>query len=187
MSFTASSKMATAEAIGVLIAGFTVIAYSAGFDHTAGTIAGACLVVCALTLWSLIRIKEWVTNTSHERRTLADATRAADEERNRYVAAKAALEIETSRRQRDMAAERASIEARLTTERAKMRREFEEERATLAADAFRTGVEMERAGMLKPDAPQLGNLIQFPRDLPHQQPHPHAEQERSREHGVVGP
>ncbi|MFE3031509.1 hypothetical protein ACFXKY_07660 [Streptomyces canus] len=181
MSFTASSKMATAEAIGVLIAGFTVIAYSARNNHTAGTIAGACLVLCALTLMSLVRIKEWVTNTSQERRTLSDATRAADEERNRYVAAKAALEIETSRRQRDMAAERASIEARLAAERTKMRQEFEKERATLAADAFRTGVEMERAGMLKPGAPHVGNLIQFPKDLPTQQ------RERSREHGASHP
>jgi hypothetical protein len=182
MTFMASSKkMATAEATGALIAGFAVIAYSALFNHTAGTIAGACLVISALTLWSLIHIKGWVTNTSQERRTLADATRAADEVRNRYIASQAALEIEQSRRQRDMAAERASIEARLTAERQKMRREFEEERATLAADAFRTGVEMERAGMLKPDAPKVGNLIQFPKDLPHQQ------REKAREHGVVGP
>ncbi|MEU0207417.1 hypothetical protein [Streptomyces canus] len=181
MTFTASRKMATAEVISVLIAGFTLIAYSALYDQTAGTIAGACLVISALTLWSLVRIKDWVTNTSQERRTLAEATRAADEVRNRYIAAHAALEIEHSRRNRDMAAERASIEARLTTERTKMRREFEEERATLAADAFRTGVEMERAGMLKPDAPQLGNLIQFPKDLPHQQ------RETAREHGGVAP
>ncbi len=181
MAFTASSKMATAEAIVVLIAGFFLIAYSARFDETAGTVAGACLVFCALTLVTLVRIKEWVTNTSQERRTLADATRAADEVRNRYIAAQAAMEIEQARRSRDMAAERAHLEARLATERAKMRREFEEERATNAAEAFRTGVEMERAGMLGPDTPQLGNLIQFPKDLPAQQ------RERSREHGASHP
>ncbi|WP_158694390.1 hypothetical protein [Streptomyces canus] len=181
MRSTANSRTATAQATGVLIAGIASTAYSAYHNHLAGSITGACLVISALTWVSLIRIKQWVTNTSNERRTLAEATRAADEERNRYVAAQAAAEIEHSRRQQDLAAERASIEARLTAERAKMRRDFEDERAQIMRDAFRTGVEMERAGMLKPDAPQIGNLIQFPKDLPTQQ------RERSREHGVVGP
>jgi hypothetical protein len=181
MRFTASSKTATAQATGVLIAGFAATAYSALHHQVAGSITGACLVISALTWVSLIRIKRWVTNTSNERRTLADATRAADQERNRYVAAQAAAEIEHSRRQQDLAAERASIEARLTAERAKMRKDFEDERAQIMRDAFRTGVEMERAGMLKPDAPQLGNLIQFPTDLPKQQ------REQAREHGVVQP
>lgn len=183
MRSTANSKTATAQATGILllIAGFAATIYSAHRNEVAGSIAGACLVISALTWVSLIRIRRWTTDTSNERRTLADATRAADDERNRYVAAQAAAAIEYSRRQQDLAAERASVEARLVAERAKMRQDFEGERTKIMTDAFRTGVEMERAGMLKPDAPQLGNLIQFPKDLPLQQ------QERSREHGATRP
>lgn len=181
MEFTANSKMAAAGATAVLIAGFAVIVRSTRYGSVAGSIGGACLILCALTIVSLVLIKYWVCNTTEERRILGAATRAAQDERTRYIAAQAALENEQGRLNRDMAAERARIAGQLIAERTKMARDFEEQRAILAAESFRTGVEMERAGMLRPEAPQPANLIQFPRDLP--QP----ERARSREHGVVGP
>jgi hypothetical protein len=151
----------------------------------AGSIGGACLVMVGLTLIILVCVRRWIVNTREAERLLAAAQRQAQEERTQYIAAKAALENEHGRLNRDMAAERARIRATLVAERAKMRAEFEEERATLASEAFRTGVEMERAGMLKPDRQPAGNLIKFPKQVP--QPDPAPARERSREHGVVGP
>jgi hypothetical protein len=181
MEFRASNKWATAGATVVLIVGFAVIAYSTRHGNVAGSIGGACLILCALTLIALVLIKRWVCNTSEERRIYGAATQAAQNAHTRYIACQAALENEQGRLNRDMAAERARIAAQLIAEREKMARDFKEERATLAAEAFRTGAEMERAGMLRPEAAQPANLIHFPRDLPQQQ------REHSREHGVVGP
>ncbi|MGW1615726.1 hypothetical protein ACWCQZ_41020 [Streptomyces sp. NPDC002285] len=183
MEVTASSRKATTGSSVVLVAGFVLVAYSIFFQHgdVAGPIGGACLVVCALAFLAFNRVKELLCDTAEERRILAAATQAAQNEMTRFYALEAALEGEHARLSRDMAAERARMEAQLVAERRKMRRDFEEERATLAAESFRTGVDMERAGILKGKAPQPGTLIQFPRDLPQQQP------ERAREHGVVGP
>jgi hypothetical protein len=183
MEFTAGSKTAITTAVGILLAGFAVIIRSASRDNVAGSIGGACIVMVGVSLVILLFVRYWVVNTSEERRVLAAAQRQAQEERTQYIAAKAALENEHGRLNRDMAAERARIRAALKVEQAKMRAEFDEERATLAAEAFRTGVEMERAGMLKPDRQPAGNLIKFPKQVP--QPAP--ARERSREHGVVGP
>ncbi|MFI1732671.1 hypothetical protein ACH40E_26380 [Streptomyces acidicola] len=92
-------------------------------------------------------------------------------------------EGETTRLNRDMAAERARIAATLLAEREAMTAEFEENRLQVATEAFRTGVQMETAGMLKPDvsAPPA-NLIEFPGREGHV-----PGRARSREHGFVGP
>jgi hypothetical protein len=181
MESTATSKAAIAGAILIMIAGFAAILYTARHGNEAVSIAGACLILSGLTLTALIQVKGWTTNTSDERRILAAAQREAIAERSRYITARAALEGEHNRLAQNMATERAQLTARLDTERKKMRDDFEGERATIMAEAFQTGAEMERAGLLKPGTPKQGNLIQFPRGLPDQQ------RERSREHGVVGP
>ena len=181
MDLTARIKAAVATAVGILTAGFAVIIRSASDDNVAGSIGGACLVMVGLTLAILIFVRRWVSDTSDERQALGQAQRDAQDERSRYIALKAALEGEHGRLLRDMAAERAGIAATLKAERAKMAAEFRETRATELSEAFQTGVEMERAGMLKRRPPQRGNLLKFPerQELP--------TQERSREHGVVGP
>lgn len=186
MEFTASSKTATATAAGILITGFAVILRSVSGDDVAGSIGGACLVMVGLSLVILVFVKHWVVNTSAERRALAVTQQLAQDERTKYVAAQAILEGDQVRLYRDLAAEKASLAAAIVAERKKMRADFEEERATICAEAFQTGAEMERAGMLKPGKqPQRGNLIRFPKQ--EQQPVQAPQRERSREHGVVGP
>lgn len=167
----------------ILTAGFAIIIRSTSSDDVAGSIGGACLVMVALTIIICVLVRHWVVNTTTERTILAAATREAQAQRAFYQANQCALENEQGRLNRDMAAERARIAKTLITERAKMRAEFNEERAQIQADAFRTGVEMERAGMLKPGTEHTrGNLIPFPG----QQPAHAAERERSREHGNAG-
>lgn len=182
MDYTARTKAAVATAVGILIAGFAVVLRSAALHNPAGSIGGACLVMLGLTLAILIFVRHWVCETSGERQALGQAQHEAQDERSRYIALKAALESEHGRRIRDLAAERAGITATLRAERAKMAAEFRENRAKELSEAFQTGVEMERAGTLKRRPPQRGNLLRFPgpqTETP--------EQERSREHGVVGP
>ncbi|MGW5123208.1 hypothetical protein ACWEQ7_03930 [Streptomyces sp. NPDC004069] len=181
MGLSTTSKATAAAAAGILVLGLAVIALSVDND-LAECICGACLVMIALSTGICILVRHWVINTADERRILAAAQRETQNERTRYLAAQAALENERGRLTRDMAADRARINATLTAERQKMAADFDEERAQLASEAFRTGVEMERAGMLKPNAqPVCGNLIQFPEQHPVHAP------ARSREHGGVVP
>jgi hypothetical protein len=189
MEITAGSKVAMATAAGILISGFAVIIHSTPDDNIAGSIGGACLVMTGLTIIALVLVRHWVINTTEERRILGACQREAQSERARYIAAQAALEGEMGRLTRDMAAERAAIRATLIEERRQMRAQFEEERSQLAADAFRTGVEMERRGDLKKKTPaQAANLIPFPKQERQRGENPQDHQhERSREHGVVGP
>ncbi|MEU6597931.1 hypothetical protein [Streptomyces flaveolus] len=185
MEFTAASRAAAAMAAIILISGFAAIIHSTSHDHVAGAIGGACLVMVALSIIVCVLVRHWIVNTNTERAILAAAQREAQAERTRYIAAQAALENEMGRLNRDMAAERARIAASYLAEQTKLRKEFEEERAQLAADAFQTGVQMERAGMLKPGAEHArGKLIPL---FPEQHPACAPERERSREHGNVGP
>lgn len=186
MEFTATCKAASIIAAVILISGFAAIIRSTSHDDVAGSIGGACLVMVALTITICVLVRHWIVNTNTERTGLAAATREAQAQRAFYQAAQCALENEQGRLNRDMAIERAKIAKTLITERAKMTAEFNEERALLAADAFRTGVEMERAGALKRAPQPPANLIPFPKqEKPQQASAP--QHERSREHGVVGP
>jgi hypothetical protein len=146
---------------------------------------GTGLTLTALTLIALTLIRSWIVDTRDERRALARAEQQAEAERRTYVAAKASLESEMGRLNHEMNLERARIAATLISERQKMRAEFEEERLQITTEAFRTGVEMERAGAFRRDEPAMpANLIQFPKQG---QPSQSAQHARSREHGVVGP
>lgn len=181
MDLTASTKATTATAAVVMTAGLSAILYGVIRSDLPRALGGACLTTPALVLLALVAIRAWVMNTSEERRLLAASTREAQAERSRYFAAQAALENEQVRLNRDMAADRARAAATLAADRKAMEAYFDEKRAKLVTDAFTIGVQMERAGMLKPKKPATGNLIQFP------QQERAAERERSREHGVVGP
>ncbi|MFD4257783.1 hypothetical protein ACFWR9_09125 [Streptomyces sp. NPDC058534] len=163
--------------------GFAVIVRSTSHDNVAGSIGGACLVMVGLTLAILIFVRRWVCDTRDERRILAATQREAQAERTRYIAAQAGLTNESGRMNREMAAERARVTATLKVEREAMQADFEGTRAKECAEAFRTGAEMERAGVFKKrQQPLRGNLLTFPKQQP-EAPEP----ERTREHGVVGP
>lgn len=181
MSLTNGMRTTAAAGIALLAGGLAAGGYGAAHSDLPRSLGGTCLIVTALTLIALVVIRTWIADASNERRELADARREADTERRKHFASQAALECEMTRLHRDMAVERARIAATLLAEREVMRAKFEGERLQVATEAFRTGVEMERAGMLKPDTPVPANLIPFP------QQHPQPEQERSREHGVVRP
>lgn len=181
MSLTINTRNTAVAGAALLAAGLTLTSYGAVNDNLSHSLMGVCLVIVALTAISAQAIKGWITDVRDERRDYAHARRDADGEQRKYFAARASLEGELARLARDTAAERARLAATLISERRIMEATFEEERLQLTTEAFRTGVEMERAGMLKPDVPLPTNLIPFPG--PQRQP----EQERSREHGVVGP
>lgn len=140
------------------------------------------LTPAGLTLIALVALRKWIADTSIERRDLAQARRAADVEHHTYIAARADLESEMTRLNRDMNAERRRIAAAHIAERAAMLAEFEERKLQVEGEAFRLGAQMERAGMLKPDEPvRPANLIQFP------QPEHAPARERSRGHNEVAP
>jgi hypothetical protein len=165
-----------------MLGGIPVLLYGIWLDDTARSLGGACLVMASLILISLVLIHRWITDTTDERRILAAAQRQAAEERTRYIASQAALENEQARLNRDMAAERHRIAAQLIAERDALLVEFEERRAALVAETMEATVMMIRGGKFAPEeAPPRNNLIQFPKDLPAQEP------SRQREHGVVGP
>jgi hypothetical protein len=141
------------------------------------------MVFTGLTIMAVVIVQAGITDTREQRRELAQARKDADDEKMRFFALEAALESEATRMHRDLNAEQARIAATLAVERKAMQAEFEARRLEEAKEAFLTGVEMERSGALKPDAAVPANLIQFPKQLPDAAP----QQERTREHGVVGP
>lgn len=180
MELTAGTKAAAIAAAAAMGAGLWVVFH--GDDDLASRLGGVCLALAAMTLIALLVIRTWVTNTSDERRILAAATRAAQAERNRYIAAQAALENEQGRLQRDMAADRARNAARLVAEREALAAEFEETRNQLIRDAItESWMIFLGGGVHEPAAENV--VIPFP--TPEQTPTRAAE--RSREHGAVRP
>lgn len=179
MDFTGGTRATAAIGAGTLLTGAAVTLHAVTRSNPAQTLGGLGLTMIGLTILALLFIHHWFTNTSEERRTLADATRAADEERNRYVSLKAALENEHGRLSQAMAEERADVAARLAEERESLRSEFEERRNSLIKETMEVTVRMFRNGKFAPQPTAKGNLIPFPQQQP--------DRERARGHNVVGP
>ncbi|MHB9857694.1 hypothetical protein [Streptomyces sp. YIM S03343] len=166
----------------VLLAGLSVITYGVITDDISRSVSGACLTMPALTLIALVMVRRWVSDTRDERRVLADARLAAEQERFRYVAGQAAQETEQGRMSQAQAAERARLTAQLKRERAAMQAEFEEQRASLISETMEATVLMFHDGKFTPDMLPRGRVIRFPKQDPAA-----GQPERSRAHGVVGP
>ncbi|MDL5205064.1 hypothetical protein [Streptomyces sp. ALI-76-A] len=166
-----------------VVGGLSVVVYGTIVDDLPRTLGGTCLTLTALTLLALILIRNWIVDTRDERRILAAAQRETVAERSRYFAAQAALENEQGRLNRDMAAERAGLAARLQAEREALAAEFEERRATVIAETMEATFRMFHDGKFAPGVPEQSKVIQL---REHQQQR-HPERERSREHGVVRP
>lgn len=184
---TGGRRATTTIAALLLAAGTTTVLYGVVRDDLARSISGACLLMTGLALIILVSVRRWTSDTQAERLRLSDATREADAERMRYVAAQAALEVERQRVQRDAAAERHQLTARLHAERVAMRDTYEDERARLIAESFETAVQLVRAGVL--DEPKGGHTANHAKVIglfptPEM---PGAEQHRARERGSVGP
>ena len=180
MDLTTSHRTTTATAAVVMASGLAAILYGVVRGDPARSIAGVGLTMIALTLIALTAIRRWVTNTSDERRRLAAAIRAADDERTKCFADRAALENERQRILIDAATDRARSASALIAEREKLAAEFEEKRAALICETLTTV-----AGLLhsQKKQPQRGSIIPFPAQQPVRAP----EMERSRGHNVVGP
>lgn len=151
-------------------------------DATRNTAAAGAVVLLAGVSVTLVVIRRWIVDTTNERRILAAAQRQAEGERSRYFAARAALENEQCRLNRDMNAERQAIAVRLKAERGALQSEFEKGRSALIAETIESTVLMLSSGKPAPGQ-KPGNLIPFPS----QQQDPAPERERSREHNEVAP
>jgi hypothetical protein len=192
MDVTGGMRATAVAAALVMLGGLSVLLHGVTYSDVARAIGGGCLSIVALMAVSMILLRRWITDTSNERRALADAQSRAALEYDRYVAAQAALELERGRLRRDVDAERAQIAAQLKAERAAMDRDFEEQKATVIAQTMEATVLMFHNGKFAPDQPAARtNLIQFPKQAADQSPAtgqaPEGQRERSREHGVVGP
>ena len=183
MSPTVSTRTTTAAGITLVVVGLALSAHGALRNHGGHALAGVALTCAALTVVALGLIYRWMTDTRAERFRLARAEERAHEERASFFALKAHNEAEMTRMHRDVVAERARNAVTLAAERAEMYAQVEKDRLQIETKAFQTGVLFERAGMLEPEAPKVTNLIPFPKPAAAVEP----QQERSREHGVVGP
>jgi len=183
MGLMTGTRATVAAGTTAMLGGAAVTLYGATHGDPALSLGGVCLTMIAITLVSLCLIHHWFTNTSEERHALAVATRTADDERNRFITLRAALENEQGRLVRDTAAERAALAARLVTEREALRAEFEERRASLMEEAMEATVRMFYNGKFAPESQRTGNLIQFPEQQHERLP----ARARSREHESARP
>ncbi|WP_141724702.1 hypothetical protein [Streptomyces niveus] len=157
-----------------------VVLYGVAVNDLSRALGGACLTMTTLTLIALVAIRRWTTNTDNERRRLADATREADNERMRYMAGLAALELERQRVQRDADADREHTAARLKVERAAMRDQFEADRAVLICESLDTAFHLVRSGAFEgPITTRRGTVIGFPAPITQRA------QETSRDRGAT--
>lgn len=186
MKLSGRAQVTAGVGTAVLLGGLTVMTYGIYRDDLARSLGGACLATAALTLLALAAIRRWIIDTSEERRILAAAQREAVAERARYQAAQAALENEQGRLYRDLAADRAALNAQVAAEREAMKEEFERARGEISADAMDNMMSWITGGKLRPPERPKDNLIRFPGQN-QGQAEPQASRERSREHGVVGP
>lgn len=197
MNFTGGARITAAAGTTLLLGAVSVMAYGIYRDELTRSLGGAFLAIAALTLLALVAIRQWIVDTRDERRILAASQREAVAERARYQAAQAALENEQGRLYRDLAADRAALNAQIAAERdalhaeiaaerEAMEAEFERARGELSADVMNTVMSWINGGKLQPPSHPKNNLIRFPGQA-QEQAEPQASRERSREHGSVGP
>lgn len=163
MDLTAGHRATAVGAALVVSAGLASVTYGIAANDLPSAVGGAIFAVCALTLIALVVIRRWVTDTTAERRRLDDAVRAADDDRMRYTAALAGVEVERSRLRRDAAAAEHQLAARLNAERAALDEQFEEARAQLIVDTTVATLELVERGFPNISAADLGaRIIGFP-------------------------
>lgn len=185
MGLTVGTRTTTVGGGTLTAVGLTLSIGGVIRSQEALALAGVSLTMTSVLIVALGFVYRWMTDTRAERRALAAAQERAQEERSSYFALKAAAEAEMTRMHRDIIAERAQNAAALVAERAAMYAQLERDRFQIETKGFHTGVMFEREGLLEPDAPAPSNIISFPKSL--EMPAVEPQQERSREHGVVGP
>ncbi|MFI9079178.1 hypothetical protein ACIGW8_22360 [Streptomyces sioyaensis] len=165
----------TVSAIAALAAGGGLLAHGVIDDSAARTTGGGFLLSCALLLLVLQAVRTWVTDTSAEQARLAEATRAADAERERYTAGCYTLDGERQRIRRDATRAAARAQAALTAEMERLRAEADAERFDLQIETFQTAYRLIKNGLGEAPPADAGGhqIIPFPTQHP-------AEPERSR-------
>lgn len=164
MAEAGTTRATTAVAALTAAAGITLGLYGIAQDDLAYALGGASLTTLTLTLLTLTAIRRWITDTQAERAQLAEAIRSATDERTRYIAVQASVEMERQRLSRDAAAERAQTAAILVAERAKMRDEFDDQRAQLVCDTLEEGVKLLQKHKAAEDTQhERARVIAFPR------------------------
>lgn len=144
-------------------AGISLILYGVARDDLACALGGASVTTVTLTLVTLTAIRRWITDTQAERSRLAESIRSATDERTRYIAAQASIEMERQRLSRDAAADRAQTHAVLAAERAKMQDDFDDQRAQLVCDTLEAGVELMRKHKAAEATQERARVIAFPK------------------------
>ncbi|MEV6504871.1 hypothetical protein AB0M61_01960 [Streptomyces sp. NPDC051642] len=181
MDLTGGTRNTAAGGATATLGGLAAVVHGIIRNDPAHSVGGGFLALAGLAVLALVAIYRWVTDTRDERRALAATQREAQGRKDTYLAAQAALENEQGRLNRDVAAERAALDARLKMEREAMAAEFEERRAALIAETMEATLLMVQGDKLAPQP--SGKVIRFPDQQAERQP----ERERSRGRGVVGP
>lgn len=177
MRLASGTAIAAVTVATALCGGITLTLTGIAHNQVPHSLGGVGTIMIALTAAVLLVIRRWVTDTRNERSVLAATQRETQAERTRYIAAQAALENERTRMRRDLDAEHVALVERARVEREVLDDEFEERRGELINQTMEATVRMFHNGKFAPDTRRGATLIQFP------QP----QQNRSQEHGVVGP
>lgn len=177
MRLANSTGIAAAAVATVMFGGMALAFNGIVHNEVPRSLGGVGAVMIALTAAVLLVIHKWVSDTRAERALLAAAQREAQEEKACCVAAQSALESERTRMRRDLEAERVTLLERSRVEREALETEFENIRGALICETMEATVRMCHDGKFAPNTRRGGTLIPFPQQ----------EQQRSREHGVVGP
>ncbi|MER5559638.1 hypothetical protein ABT071_13635 [Streptomyces sp. NPDC002506] len=147
MHHTVSVRSASITAVASLVTGLGIAVYGTLNDDLPRTLAGSCLLMIALLLSALLSIRKWIIEAQSERDALARARRDADDERLRYLAAQAAVEMERQRIERDAAMEREQGIVHIKAVKAAMEEQFEEQKAQLICQSLETAYDLYVRGL----------------------------------------
>jgi hypothetical protein len=166
----ASHRRALAACTGIcLLAGIALVVVGAAARHIPATAGGGGIVLATTVAASMLVIHRWLTDVTAERARLAQATRDADTERTRYIAANAALQQEQQRVRTDLQDHYRRTQLELARHRAALDDEFETRRAELAAKAFELGATMALTGKLTADPGTSADVVHLPTRQPQRQ------------------
>ncbi|MBX7464873.1 hypothetical protein [Streptomyces sp. NPDC057910] len=147
MHHTISVRSANITAAASLTAGLTIAVYGTLNDDLPRTVAGTCLLTIALLFSALLAIRRWIIDAQSERDALARAARDHNDEKLRYLAAQATIEMERQRIERDAAMERERGIVHIKAVKAAMEEQFEEQKAQLICQSLETAYDLYVRGL----------------------------------------
>lgn len=142
--------MSARAACLAMIIGAGIVTYGITANDLARVVGGGFVLLPAASLFTLAKVRAWTASGQGEKRRLERATRDAEDERTRYVAAQGAQMEEHWRRLRDLEAEKAALRAQLEAERARLHEEMQDFRDQLISDAMGATILMDLQRLLEP-------------------------------------